>query len=223
MANNKFSMEEAVKFGWETFMKNIGFLLLVTIVSVIPNLMDTAINMLVKEQIITLSQWADIIIRILFLFVEGILAMGSMKIALKFCDGQAPEFNDLFSCFHLFLKYFLGSILYCLIVIGGLILLIIPGLIWAIKYHYFLYLIIDKELGPIEAIKRSGQITQGVKWDLFLFGLLLVGLVILGVLACFVGILVAIPVIFIAGAYVYRKLEPIVQQPSSIYQQMPMA
>ena len=49
--------------------------------------------------------------------------------SLRLSDKENAGYADLFSCFPLFFKYLIGSILYGLIVIGGLLLLIIPGII----------------------------------------------------------------------------------------------
>jgi len=85
-------------------------------------------------------------------------------------------------------------------------LLIIPGIIWAIKFYFFSYLIVDKGLGPIEALKRSSAITDGSKWDLFLLGLLLFGINLIGAIPFFLGWFVTIPISMVATAFVYRKL-----------------
>ena len=107
-----------------------------------------------------------------------------------------------------FFDYLIGSILYGLIVVVGLILLIIPGIIWAIKFQFFDYLIVDKGLGPIDALEKSSDITRGVKWDLFAFGILLAIINILGFLCLVVGLFVTIPVTLVAMAFVYRELLP---------------
>jgi uncharacterized membrane protein len=119
---------------------------------------------------------------------------------------KKPKLQIFFLLIHLFFKYLIGDILYGLIIIGGLILLIIPGIIWAIQFQFFGYLIIDKGLGPIEALKKSSKITKGAKWDLFLLGILLVLINILGALALLVGLFATIPTTMIANAFVYRKL-----------------
>ena len=105
----------------------------------------------------------------------------------------------------LFFKYLIGSILYGLIVLGGMLLLIIPGIIWMIKFQFFSYLIIEG-LGPVEALKKSAQITRGAKRELFVFGFILVGITILGVLCLFIGLFATIPTTLLAVAFVYRKL-----------------
>ena len=61
-------------------------------------------------------------------------------------------------------------------------------------------------MGPIEALKKSSQITKGVKLDLLVFSFLLTGINILGVLAFGIGLILTIPTTIIATAFVYRKL-----------------
>jgi len=117
-----------------------------------------------------------------------------------------PLFKDLFQGWDVFWKFIGCGILVTLLVLGGLFLLIIPGIIWAIKYSFAPYLVVEG-VSPVEALKKSGELTKGYKWDIFLFGLL-VGLInVLGMFLFFVGILVALPVTLIAYAYVYKKLK----------------
>jgi len=139
--------------------------------------------------------------------LQIVIGMGLIRISLRFADSDKGQFADLFSCLPLFFKYLFSSILYGLIVLAGTILLIIPGIIWAIKFMFFSYFIVDQGLGPVEALKRSGAITDGAKWDLFGFGLLLFGINILGALALLIGLLATIPTSMVATAYVYRRLQ----------------
>ena len=132
--------------------------------------------------------------------------MGLIKIALRFCDNQKAKLADLFSCLPLFFKYLFGLILYRLIVLGGMILLIIPGIIWAIKFQFFDYFIVDKKLGPIEALKQSSAITRDAKWDLFFFDLLLGFINFLGAVCLLIGLFASVPTAMVAMAFVYRKL-----------------
>ena len=87
-------------------------------------------------------------------------------------------------------------------------MLIVPGIIWGIQYMFFSYFIIDEDLGPMEALKRSAAITEGAKWDLFLFGLLLAGINLLGALCLLVGLIATIPATMLAFAFAYRRLLP---------------
>ena len=89
---------------------------------------------------------------------------------------------------------------------AGFILLIVPGIIWAIKYQFAQYLVIDKGYKPIEAIKKSGQITKDAKWSLLLLGLLSGLINVLGAIALVVGLFATVPTTMVAKAFVYRKL-----------------
>ena len=86
-------------------------------------------------------------------------------------------------------------------------MLIVPGIIWAIKFQYYGYFIVDKGLGPIKALEASSELTDGIKWDLFLFGLLLFCINILGLLCLLIGSFATVPTTMLAYTFVYRKLE----------------
>ncbi len=58
----------------------------------------------------------------------------------------------------------------------------------------------------IEAFKESGRITEGSKWNLFFLALIFLLIVGIGALVLLVGLFVAIPIIIVAWAYVYKKL-----------------
>jgi uncharacterized protein DUF975 len=204
MATKKFSRGEAIEFGWNTMKSNLGFFIgLLIIVGLIYAVLQT-INELTRRNAPVLF----IIFSIASLFIQGVIQMGLIRIALRFSDNEKGEFADLFCCFSLFFKYLLGSILYILIVLVGMVLLIIPGIIWAIEFQFFSYFIVDKNLGPIEALKRSSAITDGAKWNLFLFWLLLAGINFLGALAFLIGLFATIPTTMVALAFIYRKLLP---------------
>lgn len=202
MTTKKFSKGEAIRFGWNTMKSNLGFFIGLLIVVALIIFVPSIISELIKEEALPLS----IIIDIATWVLQLVIGMGLIKIALRFCDNEKGEFADFFSCFPLFFKYLFGSILYGLIMLGGLILLIIPGVIWGIKFQFFSYFIVDKGFGPIEALKKSSAITRGAKWDLFLFGLLLGLINLLGAFCLLIGLFATIPATMIAVAFVYRKL-----------------
>jgi len=208
-----------VQFGWDTTKRNIGFfiglLIVAGLVQYVPDIIATTIE--------ADAPFLSSIIRIVSYVLSAIIWMGLIKIFLRFCDGEKGEFSDLFSCYPLFFKYLVGSILYGLIVSLGLILLILPGIIWAIKFYFFDYLIIDKGLGPIDALEKSSEITRGIKFDLLSFGILIGIINLLGLLCLLVGLFVTIPITMVATAFVYRKLMPKTPQENYINhdQQLP--
>jgi uncharacterized membrane protein len=65
---------------------------------------------------------------------------------------------------------------------------------------------VDRNLGLKEAFKKSGQITEGVKREVFLFFLLILVINLLGMLAFAIGLFTTLPATMIAYTFVYRKL-----------------
>ena len=205
MSVQKFSKKEALAFGWNTVMNNFLFFLgLLVIWGVISFLFNIA-----AKELEEIAPAFSFLISIVGFVVGAIINMGMLYIMLRFADNIKPSYADLLAPakqIQRITSFILGSIFYGLIVLAGFILLIIPGIIWSIKYGLFRYAIVDEGLGPIEALKRSAMLTQGSKWNLFLLGLLLGLINILGVLAFGFGLLITIPLSMVAGAYVYRKL-----------------
>ncbi len=198
--NEKFSKKEAINFGWKIAKENFWFfvsvLLVVGGVSIVPD----------AAKFFGLKGAGIKIINYVVFAIGLILELGLIKICLKFYDQEKPKFDDLFSQHLLFFKIFFGSILYGLVIFFGLILFFIPGIIFAIRFYLFEYFIVDKGLGPIEALKSSWRITKGAGWNLFLFILLISAINFLGALAFVAGLLLTIPTTTLATIFVYRKL-----------------
>lgn len=202
MTAEKFSISEAIHFGWNTMKSNLGFFIGLLIFV----FLFTSLSSIIAAKATEANIFLGIIFHIADFSLSIIISIGLVKIALRFCDNEKGRFADLFSQYPLFPKYLVGSILYGLIVFAGTILLIIPGIIWGIQFCFYDYFIVDKGLGPIEALKRSSAITRGVKWDLFGFFLILSGINLLGALCLLIGLFVTIPTTMVALAFVYRKL-----------------
>lgn len=135
-----------------------------------------------------------------------LIAIGWTTVALKYASHQSVALKDFFGRYELFFKYTAATILYGLLVFAGFILFIIPGIFWAVKYKMYDYLIIEKNMGIIEAFRESGRITYGSKWKLFGFLCLTFAINLLGILALGIGFLVTAPIVILANAYVYKTL-----------------
>jgi len=197
----QFSIEEAVKFGWQTTKTNFKFLIKIILIIMAAYILTSWVSNALED-----APVLNVVASILFWVLHIVLDIGLVKIALKLTADQKPELEDLYNHYPLFWKYLGGAILSGLIILGGLILLIVPGIYFAVKLQFVTYLIIDQGLGPIDAIKKSWEITGGNFWNLFLFGLVIVLINVLGFLALVVGLLWAIPTAAIATAFVYKKL-----------------
>lgn len=205
MSAKRFSKGEAIKFGWNAMGNNLVFFVLFLLVVWIISGFFSFLGSPIWGPHIVFFPFAFTFVGWIFsIFVS--MAVIKTGLRLSAATGEKAEISDTWSGYPLFFHYLVGGILYGLIVLAGIILLIVPGIIWGIKYSMFGYLIMDQEMTPVAAIKKSGEITKGAKWDLFLLGLLFIGITILGALACVVGLFAAIPTIWVAHAFVYRKL-----------------
>lgn len=220
MDEKTFSIGDAVGYGWETMKNNVGFMVLAVLIffaaEAILSLLQTPFYGSHGGLII-----GTIIFDILGLIVGVFINMAQIRIGLRFCSGEVADFDDLYNQYHKFVDVLVGTILYGLIVLAGLILLIIPGIYWGIRYNFFGYLIIDRDMKPVDAIKRSGELTRGVWWHLLGFWIVMWALAMLGFILCCVGALFTTPIIIVAVAYVYRTL--LARTPVSQYQGQPMA
>ncbi len=201
MAEERFSKRQSIQFGWDT-MKNhfwffINVFLIVIAVQMVPILLG---------EIDGPAAYLVLPVNLLVMIVGLVLQMGVIKICLKFCSGIPGELSDLLSCFPLFFRFLIGQFLYNLLIMLGFFLLVVPGIYWAIKYQLFSYLIVEEGMGPVEAMEKSGQITRGAKWDLFVFAILLGLINLAGLLCLYIGLLVTIPVSMIAMAHMYKTL-----------------
>jgi uncharacterized membrane protein len=89
---------------------------------------------------------------------------------------------------------------------------VIPGLIFAFFAEWFGWFLLDKKMSPIDSIKASFTFVSQNLGVLILFFLASLVVTFVGELLCFVGLLVAVPVVILAQGYLYRKLngEPVV-------------
>lgn len=147
-----------------------------------------------------------VILQVLVSIVSIIIGAGVMWISLKIVRGEAFQVSDIFTPTPLFFRYVGVNILYSLIVCAGILLLIVPGIIWAIKYSQVKYLILDRQIGILETFSESARMTDGSKMELFVLYLLFVLINVGGALLFGIGLLVTVPLTIIASALAYNLL-----------------
>ncbi len=141
---------------------------------------------------------------ILALFFVGI-DLGFKKVALSLHDRNDSSVKEMFSCFSLAPKALVGWILYALMVWIGWLFFVLPGFIALLRFAFFPYFIIDKNVGPIAALKMSYEVTKLHVWDLLAFWVAIKVIVYLGFLS-WLGVMLTWPLSTLAYAFFYRKL-----------------
>ena len=197
---DSFSATECIRFGWRTFKRRGWFLVGMT-----------ALMMVVSWAIAALAgslggRGGGVLLGAANIGLSTLLTMGFTAVMIRAHDAlESAEVSDLWHP-RPFWKFLAAEILTGLIVLVGLILLVIPGVILMLMYLFVPYLVIDKELGPIEALKESARITRGFRLELLLLFLIAFVLNIFGALALLAGLLVSIPVTTLALVHAYRVL-----------------
>jgi len=195
-------MGDAVNWAWRTFQENVAFILVVSAtVILVPAFIEGLQEMAADE-----SSSLDWILDLVHFFVTSVLAIGVIKVSLKYCDQVKPEFANVFDSIDRVFYYMISVIITVVATFMGLLLLVVPGIIIAIRVQFIGYFIYEEDMGPIAAIQASWEMTSGFTLDLFLFDLLLLAINMLGLLCLGVGLFVSLPVSWLAHAYVYRTL-----------------
>jgi uncharacterized membrane protein len=201
-----FSTGAALRFGWEAFKRRpwffVGSTLLILVASGLVDAFTSGIDAAITGSVKEPSAPGTLI----NLALGTLINMGAT--AFYLAASANPDTVDLSALWHPrpFWKFIGASILLVLAVAVGLILLIVPGVIFMLMFMFTTFIVIERELGPVEAMKESKRITTGHKWQLLGFTLMLVLINLLGLAALIVGLFVSIPVSSIAFAHAYRML-----------------
>lgn len=150
--------------------------------------------------------FAVTILGILTCIVSAWVEMGIISASVKAARGQDIAFGDFVLTWDKVGRYIAGEML-CILIVGvGMILLVVPGVIWAMRYCMSGYYIVTQDAGPIEALRLSKAATEGHRSELFGLALRSLGSLILGALCLGVGLLWAMPTVEIAWASAFLTL-----------------
>ena len=144
-------------------------------------------------------------------FIYGILIANPTDYGVSFAFLKAarsdkPEIRDMFEAFHNYWNAVLANILVGAIVIIGFVLLIVPGIIFLCKLAFTPYLVVDRKMAVIEAVKESWRMTNGHAWTVFLILLLAIPISVVGLLCLIVGIIPAFMWIGASFASLYHAV-----------------
>ncbi len=135
------------------------------------------------------------------------LGLGLIRIGLNIVSGKPFTLGLLFGGGRHLLTAFLATILYSAMVMVGLVLFIFPGIYLALRFGQYMPAIVDKNLGVLESLKYSLSITTNNSLNLFGLVLLSIGILIAGALALLIGLIVAIPIIWLTWMVAFRWMQ----------------
>lgn len=197
-----FSKKEAIDFGFESAKKNFRYFVSVSLLVLVIYILLQGYEKIVLFQHVPPLYF---VVTILVWIFDVIISMGIIKITLAILDKKNPRVLDVFYTKPI-INYIIVSIIRSLIVLVGFIFFIIPGIIFAIKLQFAEYLVVDKDSDIMDSLRTSWEMTKGVKWNLFVLGILFGLINLVGLLCLLVGLFFTVPLSLMAQAYVYRKL-----------------
>jgi hypothetical protein len=142
------------------------------------------------------------------IFVGIPLGFGVTKAHLAASRGEKPTWSDLGYAFGPRYWPSIGlGLLTMLIIVGGLVLLIIPGIYWAVRLAFTHQRFVADGLGVRDSIRASFADTGGRWWSVFGLAMMSLLLVIAGVLALIVGVFVALVLIHQMWVIYWRSIQ----------------
>lgn len=205
--------------GWRQLWKHFLMLFLIGIISgVISSPSHAMSNIRVLEVIGQRTGGAGVAAAVLLAFAYGLLitspiGYGVSYAYLKAARSEPLDIRDMFEAFYVYWDAVLASLLVGIIVGFGFVLLIVPGIIFACRLAFTPYLVVDRHMGVVDAVKESWHMTRGHAWKVFGVGLLAIPIALAGLMFCFVGIIFALIWIKLASASLYHAVSSSVHAP----------
>ncbi len=138
--------------------------------------------------------------------LEWPLQYGVDYASLVAARSETPRIALLFSAFRNYWNAILANLLVVFIAVIGFVMLIIPGVFWLVKMSFVPYLVVDRKMEAVEAVKASWSMTRGYGWRIFGMGLLAIPIALLGLMLFGVGIIVSLMWINLAFASLYHAV-----------------
>ena len=206
--------------GWRQMWRYFLELLLILIVSFIfslPSLglyyekLGKIISDVVKIDLLFISfegLGAYIVFAILYVILfEWPLEYGISYAFLKASRNENLQVKNMFAFFKNYSNSIMANLLTSFIIIVGFIFFLIPGIIFSCKLAFVPYLIVDKKMDAVAAVKESWRMTGGYAIKIFLMGLLAFFIAIGGLIALGIGIIISIIWIKLAFAALYYSVD----------------
>ncbi len=181
MTDHSLSVGAWLALGWVTYKEHKRALVLGYVPLLVLALIDRRLE---QEEV---DSFHMVLPGILLYLLSDLMYVGFYSLCLKALRDERASAAAVFDGFSYIGPAVLTSILYSLIVFAGALLLIVPGIVWALKYSMWWFAVTDRRLSGRKALRFSGNITKGYK------GKISVILILAGVPGAAASILVGLP------------------------------
>jgi uncharacterized membrane protein len=185
----------ALSYGWQKFQQNVGPLLIAVLIPVAVQIVLSFIGRGVN------SFFVAIIFQIIGIALSAVAGIAIYRVALQITAGEPADIGKAFD-YDRWGEWILFSIVFGLMVGIGLLLCIVPGLLVLAFFGLAPFFFLDKRMSLGEALTASRMAVQTKGLALPVLLCIVVGF--LGVILCFVGVLITEPIAYVAVAFLYR-------------------
>lgn len=184
------SYKTVVSEAWQTFKRNPLFILrvyiVVFVISAIFNFITEKISAYHEHMVV--SSVMQGVVSIVGVYVNMLVSIGLTIILIHLVRKDRAEIKELFTHSKKILKTIAVILLLFAGTLIGLVLAIVPGVIFYLTFHFAVYRIIEREISIKQAFKESRDMLTGKRW--YLLGIyFLIGLTCLIFVGIWTGIL----------------------------------
>jgi hypothetical protein len=198
--------------GWETLKKFFPELILLVFIQILFSLPMGLVNAFADQE--SFGHILFSIFNVAYgLIIMAPLSYGANLLCLKAVRGEPFKVPEIFDAYRQTLQIILASILVGAIIGIGIVLLIVPGIIFACKLSMVSYLVMEKKMEAVDAVRTSWQMTSGHTGTIFGMSILSFFLILCGLICLIVGVFPAAIWISLAFAAMYHAISQKVALP----------
>lgn len=205
---------------WEVYKANLGILIAIPmialgiyfvgsfVVGLVTGLLSFALaqnaggDAAIGIQLV-LSLVQNIIGNLILLYLQ----LGGQLTYLRIVRGENPDLSEMFSGGPFLLRMFVCYIIYAIVVTLGMLALIIPGIILALMFWPYSYILVDRNLPGIESFSLARKVTSGNL--LSILGLWLLSVLIFlvgGAVTLLFGLIFIVPFTYLLNTVTYAEM-----------------
>lgn len=181
-------IRESLKVGWVLFMKRPWYLLGLSLLMGVVLFVTSSDSMLATA---------------LACIVYG----GYLAALFNHYKGDTIVADDIFMLDSRWISFAFVIVIKTLLILVGLLCFVVPGVYLAVRWMFAEFLVIDRGMRPFQALKASSVLTEGHRWKLFFFSLIVVLLFFVGLVFFIVGAVIVGIVCTFACIKIYFDLQ----------------
>jgi len=209
-----YSPTSAIGYGFGKFKDNAGAFILLALLAVGTGIVISVIGSIVTGGDALFSYDSDGfqfsplagLFNILGQVAVTLFGAALIRGAFDAVDGREVTLSSMFERWDK-LQVLVVALIVSVLTTIGFVLCVLPAFVVIFLTWFAMYFVVERGQDAVTAIKSSFSFTSSHVGPLLLLALLSFLCFVAGALACLVGLLVAYPVVTVAAAYSYRRLQ----------------